>query len=80
YLQNKIFYNEADTKIETDILIVAHNSIYSVNDVLKKYKFKQLIFDSSNSNYKVNKWLKEASDMHLNAFSTNENGAFILDL
>ncbi|MFM2224869.1 MAG: hypothetical protein RJA07_1071 [Bacteroidota bacterium] len=80
YLQNKIFYKEADTKIETDILIVAHNSIYSVNDVLKKYKFKQLIFDSSNSNYKVNKWLKEASNMHLNAFSTNENGAFILDL
>jgi competence protein ComEC len=80
YLQNKIFYKEADTKIETDILIVAHNSIYSVNDVMKKYKFKQLIFDSSNSNYKVNKWLKEASNLHLNAFSTNENGAYIVAL
>jgi hypothetical protein len=78
YLQNKIFNNEADTKIETDILIVAHNSIYSVHDVLKKYKFKQLIFDSSNSNYKVKKWMNEASNMHLNAFSTIENGALTM--
>ena len=71
---------ELENKIETDILIVAHNSIYSVNDLLKKYKFKQLSFDSSNSNYKVKKWLKESSNKHLNAFSTNENGAFVINV
>jgi len=80
YLQNKIFYKEADTKIETDILIVAHNSIYSLNDVLNKYKFKQLIFDSSNSTYKVKKWMNEAASLHINAYSTMDSGAFELSL
>lgn len=80
YLQSKIFYKEVDTKIETDILIVAHNSIYSVADVLKKYKFKQLIFDSSNSSYKVKKWMNETASLHINAYSTMDSGAFELSL
>jgi competence protein ComEC len=80
YLGRKEYCFEFENKIETDILIVAHNSIYSVNDLLKKYKFKQLIFDSSNSNYKVKKWMNEAANLHLAAFNTIESGAFEMNI
>jgi competence protein ComEC len=67
------------TKIDADIIVIAHNSIYSLHDVTKNYTFNLLIFDSSNSNYKTEKWMKEASDLGLQAYSTNKSGAYILN-
>jgi competence protein ComEC len=79
YLSAKQNHIHSSIKINADIIVVAHNSIYSVKDIVKNYTFNLLIFDSSNSNYKVDKWMKQASELGLNAYSTNTSGAFILN-
>jgi hypothetical protein len=79
YLSTKQKPTFSITKIDADIIVIAHNSIHSLHDVIKNYTFNLLIFDSSNSNYKTNKWMKEASELGLNAYSTNKSGAYILN-
>jgi competence protein ComEC len=79
YLSAKQNHIYSSIKINADIIVVAHNSIYAVKDIVKNYTFNLLIFDSSNSNYKVDKWMKQASELGLNAYSTNTSGAFILN-
>jgi competence protein ComEC len=39
-----------------------------------------IIFDSSNPQWKVNLWKKDCERLHINCFSTSEQGAFVMSL
>jgi hypothetical protein len=38
-----------------------------------------IVFDGSNSLWKIGQWKKECEQLHLPCYSTGEQGAFILD-
>lgn len=77
---NSIFEYEPEQKIDVNFVIISNNARIKLSDILKRFNFKSIIIDSSNSNYKTDQWLKEASDIGINTYSVRDNGAFYIDL
>jgi hypothetical protein len=80
YLNDKTLLNVAPlNKIDVDFIILANNAKAKLSEIAKYLNFKTIIIDSSNSNYKTDKWLKEAKDLGIKAYSVRDKGAFIAD-
>ena len=65
------------TPLSIDYLILSGNIRINMMDLLRKFRFKQLILDSSNSTYRTERWLKEASELGIPCYSVQHSGAFI---
>lgn len=80
YLNNKTLLNFVPSKkIDVDFIILSNNSKAKLSEIAKYFNFNTIIIDSSNSNYKTDKWLKQATDLGINAYSVRDKGAFIAD-
>ena len=85
--QHKIIYIDKNNLAETlnnsasqaDIIIVAHNALKSVNELKEKFSPKLLVFDSSNSTYKTKKIIAEAHQLGIKTWSTENDGALVMD-
>jgi competence protein ComEC len=72
---------EATTKpIDVDLVIVSKNPKLYINQLVKFFNCKQVVFDASNSMWKIEKWKQECDKLHLQHYSIPEKGAFIVDL
>jgi len=67
-------------KTKVNYLLITQNAISTIKDLLPHYDFEYLIFDGSNSEWKVKKWQKQAELLGIESFYTKEKGAFIVDL
>lgn len=78
---DKKFYCCPNTKkFEVDYLIIANNPEVKISDLVKLFNTKQIIIDSSNSYWKVNKWKKEAKKLNINIYSIFDSGAYVVDI
>ncbi len=66
--------------IEVDYLIVSGNPKVKIEDVLELYNAKEIVFDSSNSLYHVNKWKTECVKLNQPFYSVSDMGALVVDL
>ncbi|MCB9363412.1 MAG: ComEC/Rec2 family competence protein [Flavobacteriales bacterium] len=66
--------------LDIDLLIWTKNNKSSLSETLKSYRFKQLIIDSSNSNFTNEKLTKEAKELNINYWSVNHQGAYAFQL
>lgn len=69
-----------NVNITVDLLIWSKNAKLKLKEVLSQISCKQLIIDSSNSTFTTNKIQKIASEMNIEFWSVNEQGAFIYKL
>lgn len=76
---NSIKEFNPDKKVDVDYVIISNNARIKLSDIVKRLKFKTIIIDSSNSNYKTDNWLNEALEAGINTFSVRDKGAFYLD-
>ncbi|MEJ7736024.1 MAG: ComEC/Rec2 family competence protein [Chitinophagaceae bacterium] len=67
-------------KFIADVVILSGNMETSISALLKTVKCKQLVFDSSNPGWKIDKWKLECQQYGQPCFSVAEKGAFILNL
>jgi hypothetical protein len=68
------------SKIAVDYLIISKNPDLQISDALKIYNPKEIIFDSSNKNYKLKKWKEECESVKQIYYSVADSGAFIADI
>lgn len=73
-------YEIPQQKIMVDAIIIRKNANVSINRLLAIYDCKEVIFDSSNSLWKIERWKKECDSLHLRFHSVNSQGAYELDL
>jgi competence protein ComEC len=73
-------YDSLSTKIKADIVIISKNPRLFIADLLKTVDCNFIIFDSSNPQWKVDRWKKDCKKLNLNCFSTSEQGAFVMNL
>jgi competence protein ComEC len=66
--------------LKVDYLIISQNSIKDLTTIRNHIQADQVIFDSSNSFYYVDKMLKQANQLHLNVYSVLHNGAFEVNI
>jgi len=69
-----------DTPLHVDFLLLTGNPKFNIIDITAKIKCQKIIFDNTNSLWKISKWKKECDLLHLHCFSINEDGAFVLEL
>ena len=67
-------------KIRIDILLLSHDPKISINDITIAVSPAVIVFDGSNSLWKIGQWKKECEQLHLRCYSTDEQGAYIIDV
>lgn len=72
--------NNFERKLKVDYLLISNNSAVKMKDVLKFYEPKEIIFDSSNSSYRLNKCKKECAALNQKYYSVIDSGALVIDL
>jgi competence protein ComEC len=70
----------ASGTVPVDILIVSGSPDIAITQLQERFPCRQLVFDSSNPLWKIQKWKKDCDSLHLRFHSVPEQGAFITDL
>lgn len=63
-----------------DIVVFSGNPDISIRYLIGIVSFKHLVFDGSNSLWKVKQWQKDCKKYGVSCYSVLENGAFILNM
>ncbi len=79
-LDNTFNLEEGGEKIPVDIVILTKNPKFSIASVQKAFLFKTLVFDASNTMWKIRRWKKDCDSLHLRFHSVPEQGAFEMNL
>lgn len=66
--------------IPVDYMVLSKNIKMSLYDLLKGFKPKLIIIDSSNSKWKTEKWAEEAHQLNIPCYIVSKNGAFVADI
>jgi competence protein ComEC len=72
--------NDLSQKLSVDYIILSKNAKARIKDLQKQFSFKKIIIDSSNSEWKNNKWKKECEELKVDFYSVIDNGAYIENL
>ena len=70
----------ADTLLHVDYLLITGNPKFNIIDIKEKIKCQKIIFSASNSLWKISKWKKECDSLHLQCFSLQDDGAFVVKI
>lgn len=80
-LDKAIQFSENNSKkLNLDYLIVSSNTKMCIEEITEMFRVKKFIFDSSNSEYRINQWEEECEELNLEFCSTMDNGALEIDL
>jgi competence protein ComEC len=66
--------------ITVNYLIVSNNANVRINDLVKQYQSTLIIFDSSNSAYKIKKWKAECEKLNQKYYSVIDSGALTINI
>ena len=64
-------------KLKLDYIILSENINIKISELNNYFEFKKIIFDSSNSFYKIKNWEKECNKHHICFYNVLDKGAFI---
>jgi len=67
-------------RVNLDYLIVCQNPKVTIQKLVKSFNFKKIIFDSSNSAWRVKKWINECREREIKFYDVKESGACIIEL
>jgi competence protein ComEC len=67
-------------KINVDILVVSKSPKLYMKDLAAVFNCSQVVFDASNSLWKIAKWKEDCDKLNLRHHSIPEQGAFVLDV
>jgi competence protein ComEC len=63
-----------------DIIILSHNPAIKMAQINGVFSCRHIVFDASNSAWKVAKWQQECAQLGLTCFSVADRGAFVFNL
>lgn len=77
---DKPLQKTTNQKIPVDVVVITKNPKLYINDLLRVYDCKTIVFDGSNSNYKINYWKKDCDSIKIKYHDCAQNGAFVMNL
>ena len=78
-ISEDVQFEPLQSKILIDVIVVCKNPDIDFDNITSTITPTTIVFDGSNSMWKIKQWKKQCEDLHLQYFDTNEQGAFILD-
>ena len=79
-IDTTLSFASIQNKIKVDVLLITKNANVDISDITSSVMPRCIVFDASNSLWKIAQWKKQCSLLHLPFFTTAEQGAFILDV
>jgi competence protein ComEC len=79
-LDNTVYFKPIEHKINIDVLVISKNIRINIKELLSTIEPKLIVFDASNSLWKITKWKKECDALNLRFFSIKDQGAFVMNL
>ena len=79
-IDTALSFASIQNKIMVDVLLITKNANVDIADITSSVMPSCIVFDASNSLWKIAQWKKQCSLLHLPYFTTAEQGAFILDV
>ena len=67
-------------KIKLDGIVISKSANIKIAQLANAFDCPLYVFDGSNSLWKIRQWKKDCDSLHLRHYSTQENGAFIMNL
>ena len=67
-------------KLVIDLLVISKNAKISIEKLASVFDINEIVFDASNSLWKIDKWKKDCEKLHLRCHFVSEQGAFVTDL
>ncbi len=78
-IDSAVQFETTNNKLKVDALLISNNPKLPIADIASAVSPTIIVFDASNSLWKIAQWKKECEELHLQYFITAEQGAFILD-
>jgi competence protein ComEC len=78
-INSAVQFEPTINKFKIDVLLICKNPKIRIADITTSISPNTIVFDASNSLWKIAQWKKECEELHLQYFITGERGAFILD-
>lgn len=79
-LDNTTTLQPVGKPIDVDLLLFSHNPDVDITTLMKLVKPACIVFDASNSLWKIEKWKSACEELNLRCHSVAEEGAFVLDV
>lgn len=73
-------YSVDNGKMNIDYIIIADNTNITANRLTELFDFNKLIFDSSNTDWFINRWIENNLDFNLPIHNVRTQGAFVAKL
>jgi competence protein ComEC len=80
FIDSSFIFAPADSIIPIDLLLISNNPSIKIKDITKAVMPAIVVFDASNSLWKIDGWKKECEELLLPSYSVSEQGAFILEV
>jgi competence protein ComEC len=68
-----------DKKFRTDYILLSHNPKVAIKQLSDFFEFDYLIFDASNSFWKIQQWKNDCYALTLRCFSVPDQGAYVIN-
>ncbi len=78
-IDSAVNYEPLIQKMKIDVLVICKKPKINISDITNAVMPTTVVFDASNSLWKIAQWKKECEELHLQYFITGEQGAFVLD-
>jgi len=79
-LDSPVMFEPLVQKIYVDALIISKNPKINIAPLLSAIQPSVIVFDASNSLWKIAQWKKECEQLHLSCHSVPDKGAFVLNV
>lgn len=79
-IERALSYQSLTNRIPVDILVISKNPSLKISGIVAALKPSIIVFDSSNSLWKIAEWKRECSALLLRFHSVPEQGAFVFDI
>ncbi|MFH0866282.1 MAG: ComEC/Rec2 family competence protein [Bacteroidota bacterium] len=80
FVNENNFRNVSDKTLQLDYLVISGNIRADIDELLDSYHPKLIIIDSSNSNWRTEKWVKECDALNMPCYSVLKSGAYIEEI
>jgi competence protein ComEC len=78
-IDSTVQFESIITKLKIDILLICNKPKINISEIVSAITPTIIVFDASNSLWKIAQWKKECEVLHLQYFITGEQGAFVMD-
>ncbi len=79
-VDSTVYYEPQVNRLEVDLLIISKNPALRISAITAAIRPSVVVFDASNSLWKIANWKKECLTLALPYFSIPEQGAYVLNI